>query len=89
MNPKDNIEQLFKNLENTFDIAEPNTGHSQRFLDKLKHQNSAIITPNSKKNSYWKPFWIGWNSYIRNYFSKKQINWIIKVRRLYSNRCIY
>lgn len=56
MNPKDNIEQLFKNLENTFDIAEPNTGHSQRFLDKLKHQNSAIITLKSKKSDYWKPF---------------------------------
>jgi septal ring factor EnvC (AmiA/AmiB activator) len=56
MNPKDNIEQLFKNLKNTFDIAEPNTGHSHRFLDKLKHQNSEIIPPNSKKNSYWKPF---------------------------------
>lgn len=55
MKPKDDIEQLFQNLENGFDNAVPNTGHKHRFLDKLKQQNGAITTPKLKKNSYWKP----------------------------------
>ncbi len=55
MNHKDDIEQLFKDLENTFDIAEPHPGHKHRFLDKLKQQNNGIPTHQSKKNNYWKP----------------------------------
>jgi septal ring factor EnvC (AmiA/AmiB activator) len=32
---KDNLENLFKNLENQFDIEEPNIGHFNRFESKL------------------------------------------------------
>ena len=40
MKEKDNIRTLFKDLEGTFDIDMPNTGHKNRFLEKLKEQNS-------------------------------------------------
>ncbi len=33
---KDNLDKLFENLKNEFDIEIPNLGHQQRFLDKLK-----------------------------------------------------
>ena len=51
---KDDIESLFKNLEGSFDIAEPAAGHQQRFLDKLgdaKETQSHIV----RKRSWWKP----------------------------------
>lgn len=52
---KDTIDTLFKNLENEFDIDSPNSGHQNRFLEKLKQQNTvADVSP--KKTSYWKPF---------------------------------
>lgn len=56
MKTKDHIETLFKNLENTFDLEEPNLGHEDRFLDLLKQQNSALTAHKSKKKDYWKPF---------------------------------
>ncbi|KJD33046.1 hypothetical protein PK35_08755 [Tamlana nanhaiensis] len=50
---KNNIDNLFKNLENKFDVAQPNTGHENRFLEKLNN------TPKAKtiafKKSFWKP----------------------------------
>ncbi|WP_456437599.1 hypothetical protein [Psychroserpens sp.] len=52
---KDNIDNLFGKLENEFDIDMPNSGHQNRFLEKLKQQNTiAYISP--QKTSYWKPF---------------------------------
>lgn len=35
----DNLNDLFKNLENRFDVEAPNLGHQQRFLNKLVKQN--------------------------------------------------
>lgn len=56
MKEKDNIRTLFKDLEGTFDIDMPNTGHKNRFLEKLKEQNSTIVSSTTKKANYWKPF---------------------------------
>jgi len=53
---KDNIDTLFKNLENEFDVNTPNSGHQNRFLDKLKQQNNPIANNSTQKVSYWKPF---------------------------------
>ncbi|WP_298344203.1 hypothetical protein [uncultured Algibacter sp.] len=50
---KDNIDSLFKNLENDFDIENPDFGHESRFLQKLNTQKS--ITNHRSKN-IWKPF---------------------------------
>ncbi|MGB6269560.1 MAG: hypothetical protein WBF67_11190 [Olleya sp.] len=48
----DNIEKLFSDLDGQFDVQEPNTGHQQRFLDKLNNTASKVA---STKTSYWKP----------------------------------
>lgn len=50
---KDNIDSLFKKLENEFDINSPNSGHQNRFLEKLKQQNVADASP---KANYWRHF---------------------------------
>ncbi|WP_397362905.1 hypothetical protein [Olleya sp. R77988] len=51
---KDNIEKLFSDLENQFDIQAPSTGHQQRFLEKLNNvKNDTKVA--STKTSYWKP----------------------------------
>lgn len=50
----DNIDRLFKNLENEFDVEVPNIGHQQRFLDKLNNQNKVADVQPSKRH-FWKP----------------------------------
>jgi septal ring factor EnvC (AmiA/AmiB activator) len=50
---KDNIDQLFENLNQDFDIEMPNLGHEQRFLDRLNSNNNLVET--KPKKSYWKP----------------------------------
>jgi len=52
---KDNIDHLFGRLENEFDMDLPNSGHQNRFLEKLKQQDT-IADNNTPKTSYWKPF---------------------------------
>lgn len=51
---KDTLDELFKNLEGGFDTENPNAGHQDRFLEKLKAHESL----NSKINSgfNWKSF---------------------------------
>ncbi|MEM5539987.1 hypothetical protein [Olleya sp. AS48] len=49
---KDNIEQLFENLDSQFDIEVPNLGHQQRFIDKLNKTETKVA---SHKTNYWKP----------------------------------
>ncbi|GAA3569570.1 hypothetical protein [Snuella lapsa] len=51
---EDNIDKLFKNLENNFDIEVPDSNHTHRFLGKLNQTRST----NPKlvfKIPYWKP----------------------------------
>lgn len=50
---KDNLDKLFDNLKNDFDIEVPNLGHQQRFLDKLN--NKGNIASGTPKRSLWKP----------------------------------
>lgn len=46
---KDNIEQLFENLKNEFDVELPNLGHQDRFLSKMS-------VPSSRRTfNLWKP----------------------------------
>jgi hypothetical protein len=51
---KDNINQLFDNLEGTFDTKEPRVDHQQRFLNKLQAAQGVTTIP-KKKNTWWKP----------------------------------
>lgn len=51
---KDTIDTLFDNLQGTFDIEEPNEGHQQRFLEKLK-TSQGVASIQKKKGSWWKP----------------------------------
>ena len=53
---KDNIDTLFEGLENEFDIDIPNSGHQNRFLEKLQQQQHTVVDNNPQKTSYWKPF---------------------------------
>jgi hypothetical protein len=48
---RDKIEELFKNLEGTFDIHETPSGHKERFLDKLTEAEK----PSVIKLNWWKP----------------------------------
>ena len=56
----DNLNNLFENLENDFDIEAPNLGHEQRFLNKLVKHNQNVQDINKSvsvsKHSLWKPF---------------------------------
>lgn len=52
---KDNIEILFENFKNKFDIEEPNSGHKQRFLSKLKAEKTGVVKLNPSKSNFWKP----------------------------------
>lgn len=53
---KDNLNTLFERLENEFDIDMPNSGHQNRFLEKLNQQNSIADHSIQRKSNYWKPF---------------------------------
>lgn len=52
---KDNIDKLFEEMRSEFDFEYPNIGHQERFLSKLKNQNSATATHPSGKFNFWKP----------------------------------
>ncbi|MBJ6367658.1 hypothetical protein [Snuella sedimenti] len=51
---EDNIDKLFKNLGNNFDIEIPDSNHAQRFLDKL-NQTSSPSSRSVFKIPFWKP----------------------------------
>ena len=50
---EDSIEELFKELEGSLDIATPSQGHKERFLEKLNPTGLAAL--DKKKKSWWKP----------------------------------
>ena len=50
---KDNLETLFEQFKNDFDLEEPKQNHQNRFLDKLKNQEKRI--QNKAKSNFWKP----------------------------------
>ena len=51
---KDKIDELFQNLQSSFDSEEPKEGHKQRFFDKL-HETNGVVSIHRKKNSWLKP----------------------------------
>lgn len=51
---KDNIDNLFKNLEGSFDLEAPAQGHEQRFLEKLNAQQGTKSLQ-TKNKTWWKP----------------------------------
>lgn len=48
----DKLEELFRDLENEFDLEAPESGHQQRFLDKLNSINTNTVEKVSKGKSY-------------------------------------
>ncbi len=53
---KDNLQDMFSRLEQGFDIESPNSGHKDRFLEKLNAQNQKQIVSRSKSNrNLWAP----------------------------------
>ncbi|PWK17373.1 hypothetical protein [Xanthomarina spongicola] len=51
----DNLNKLFEDLKDNFDVEEPNSDHTKRFLSKLN--NKTNIASNNKTNvrNLWKP----------------------------------
>ena len=53
---KDTIDQLFKNLENDFDIEMPSANHTQRFANKLNTNGALqLVTVDKQRRRLWKP----------------------------------
>lgn len=52
---KDNLNQLFENLKDEFDVEVPNLGHQQRFLSKLNSINSEARDAKKQSLKLWKP----------------------------------
>ncbi len=51
----DNLNTLFKNLKEDFDIETPGLGHQQRFLDKLNNQTETVVLNTKPQRSIWRP----------------------------------
>lgn len=51
---KDDLKNVLKGLEGTFDIEEPKAGHKERFLEKLNNANQVVTLQKEKKN-WWRP----------------------------------
>lgn len=55
MNKKDKLDELFDRLEGQFDVEEPNTGHQDRFLQKLNGTKTPPGKPGNRLIRLWKP----------------------------------
>ncbi|TYA56354.1 hypothetical protein [Formosa maritima] len=51
----DNLNKLFEDLKDSFDVEEPNSDHTKRFLNKLNNNASKISSTKSKSRNLWKP----------------------------------
>ena len=51
---KDSLDSLFERLHGEFDVAEPQKGHHERFLEKLNQKQGTIVLQR-KKTPWWKP----------------------------------
>ncbi|GAA3590486.1 hypothetical protein Q4Q39_15330 [Flavivirga amylovorans] len=53
---KDTIDQLFKKHENDFDIENPESNHTERFLNKLNKQGELpLVKVDKQRRRLWKP----------------------------------
>ena len=50
---KDSLDSLFERLQGEFDVAEPQNGHQERFLEKLNQKQGTIVL-HRKKTPWWK-----------------------------------
>ncbi|MAU14364.1 MAG: hypothetical protein CMH46_02355 [Muricauda sp.] len=50
---KDSLDSLFERLHGEFDVAEPQKGHHERFLEKLNQKQGTIVL-HRKKTPWWK-----------------------------------
>ncbi|MDO5971350.1 hypothetical protein Q4Q35_16205 [Flavivirga aquimarina] len=56
MNKEDNIEALFKKHVNDFDIENPESNHTERFLNKLNKQGELqLVKVDKQRRRLWKP----------------------------------
>lgn len=53
---KEQLEQLFKDLQGNFDTEEPRTGHELRFAEKLTPRTDGVVPLRPQKRHFWKPF---------------------------------
>ncbi|MGR7814083.1 hypothetical protein [Lacinutrix undariae] len=51
----DNLKELFKNIDDSFDVETPNTHHEARFLNKLKNKDTKVVADKNHKAKIWKP----------------------------------
>jgi len=50
---EENLENLFKRLQDDFDFEEPTVGHQERFLEKLNQTRGVATLP--RKRNWWRP----------------------------------
>jgi len=51
---KDNIEDLFENLQHEFDVEVPSDDHKRRFMKKLNNQD--VVAAHKPNRNFWMPF---------------------------------
>ncbi|NAS12076.1 DUF3379 domain-containing protein [Poritiphilus flavus] len=51
---EEQLDELFKKLQGSFDVEEPASGHRDRFLDKLS-SSQGVVSLQKKKTSWWRP----------------------------------
>lgn len=51
----DNINKLFEDLRDNFDVEEPSSDHTKRFLNKLNENSNRISDSQLKSRNLWKP----------------------------------
>ena len=54
MNQKNTLENLFEELQGSFDTGQPSDGHRERFLRRLAEQGDGGIA-GARRNSWWRP----------------------------------
>jgi predicted PurR-regulated permease PerM len=55
MMEKKKIEDVFRELQGTFDTGEPAEGHAQRFLAKLQATSKVVSLEKKPKRNWWRP----------------------------------
>ncbi|WP_179320205.1 hypothetical protein [Winogradskyella helgolandensis] len=53
---KDSLESLFDNLKDQFDVETPQNNHEQRFLEKLKANDTTSTKIKKQSGFNWKPY---------------------------------
>lgn len=51
----DNLNKLFEDLKDSFDVEEPNSDHTKRFLNKLSNNSGFVSNNKTNVRNLWKP----------------------------------